>query len=61
LKKEVTILLVEHDMGAVFSLADRITVLVYGQAIASGTPGEIRMNPAVREAYLGDETNGCST
>ncbi|MCB2148201.1 MAG: ABC transporter ATP-binding protein [Deltaproteobacteria bacterium] len=55
LKTEVTILLVEHDMGAVFSLADRITVLVYGQAIASGTPDEIRTNPAVREAYLGDE------
>ena len=59
LKTEVTILLVEHDMGAVFSLADRITVLVYGQAIASGTPDEIRINPAVREAYLGDEANGC--
>jgi branched-chain amino acid transport system ATP-binding protein len=60
LKTEVTILLVEHDMGAVFSLADRITVLVYGQAIASGTPDEIRANPQVREAYLGDEANGCS-
>ena len=55
LKTEVTILLVEHDMGAVFSLADRITVLVYGRAIASGTPDEIRINPTVREAYLGDE------
>ncbi len=55
LKKEVTILLVEHDMGAVFSLADRITVLVYGKAIASGTPQEIRCSPAVRQAYLGDE------
>jgi branched-chain amino acid transport system ATP-binding protein len=60
LKTEVTILLVEHDMGAVFSLADRITVMVYGQAIASGTPDEIRINPAVKEAYLGDEANGCS-
>ncbi len=57
LKSEVTILLVEHDMGAVFSLADRITVLVYGQAIASGTPEKIRRNPAVRQAYLGDEDN----
>lgn len=60
LKTEFTILLVEHDMGAVFSLADRITVLVYGQAIASGTPDEIRTNPAVRHAYLGDEDRGCS-
>ncbi|BBO71151.1 ABC transporter ATP-binding protein [Desulfosarcina alkanivorans] len=56
LKTEVTILLVEHDMGAVFRLADRITVLVYGQAIASGTPGEIREDAQVRKAYLGDET-----
>ncbi len=55
LKSEVTILLVEHDMQAVFSLADRITVLVYGQAIASGTPQAIRDNPEVKKAYLGDE------
>jgi branched-chain amino acid transport system ATP-binding protein len=55
LKAEFTILLVEHDMRAVFSLADRITVLVYGEAIASGTPEAIRRNSLVRQAYLGDE------
>ncbi|BBO78212.1 ABC transporter ATP-binding protein [Desulfosarcina widdelii] len=59
LKTEVTILLVEHDMGAVFSLADRITVLVYGKAIASGTPQAIRNDPEVRQAYLGNEGNRC--
>jgi branched-chain amino acid transport system ATP-binding protein len=56
LRREVTIVLVEHDMEAVFALADRITVLVYGRAIASGTPAEIRTNAEVRQAYLGDET-----
>jgi branched-chain amino acid transport system ATP-binding protein len=55
LKRDYTILLVEHDMEAVFALADRITVLVYGRAIASGLPGDIRGNAQVREAYLGDE------
>ena len=48
-----TLVMVEHDMGVVFRLADRISVLVYGQIIASDTPERIRENPAVREAYLG--------
>ncbi|HMA58372.1 MAG TPA: ABC transporter ATP-binding protein [Pseudolabrys sp.] len=55
LKKELTILLVEHDMEAVFALADRITVLVYGRVIASGKPEEIRNNAHVRDAYLGEQ------
>ncbi len=55
LKKELTILLVEHDMEAVFALADRITVLVYGRAIACGKPEAIRNNAQVREAYLGEQ------
>jgi len=55
LKKEMTILLVEHDMEAIFSLADRITVLVYGEVVATGNVEEIRSNPAVRQAYLGEE------
>ena len=48
-----TLVMVEHDMSVVFDLADRISVLVYGQVIASGPPAEIRANDAVREAYLG--------
>ncbi len=54
LKRDYTILLVEHDMEAVFALADRITVLVYGRVIASGSPDAIRANEQVREAYLGE-------
>jgi branched-chain amino acid transport system ATP-binding protein len=54
LKRELTILLVEHDMEAVFALADRITVLVYGRVIATGSPSDIRANDEVRQAYLGE-------
>jgi branched-chain amino acid transport system ATP-binding protein len=55
LRKEVTIVLVEHDMEAVFALADRISVLVYGRVIASGVPADIRQNEEVKRAYLGDQ------
>ena len=54
LKTKAPILLVEHDMDVVFNLADRISVLVYGKIIATGSPFDIRQNLAVREAYLGD-------
>lgn len=57
--KEVTVgralLIVEHDMEVVFSLSDRVSVLVYGEVIATGTPDEIRLNAEVKEAYLGEE------
>jgi branched-chain amino acid transport system ATP-binding protein len=52
-----TLVMVEHDMGVVFGLADRISVLVYGQILATGTPAEIRANSAVQEAYLGKSLN----
>ncbi|MBI5262925.1 MAG: ABC transporter ATP-binding protein [Bradyrhizobium sp.] len=55
LRREVSIVLVEHDMEAVFALADRISVMVYGRVIASGLPSEIRRNEEVKRAYLGEQ------
>lgn len=57
LKRRYTILLVEHDMDAVFALADRISVLVYGRVMFTGTADEIRNHPEVRAVYLGEETH----
>jgi branched-chain amino acid transport system ATP-binding protein len=55
LRGRLAIVLVEHDMDAVFRLADRITVMVYGRVVATGAPAAIRADPEVRRAYLGDE------
>jgi len=57
LKRSVTIVLVEHDMDAVFRLADRVSVLVTGRVLATGAPAEIRANEDVRRAYLGEESS----
>jgi branched-chain amino acid transport system ATP-binding protein len=59
LKRDFTILLIEHDMEAVFALADRITVLVYGRVIATDAPAAIRANAEVRSAYLGEQEAAC--
>jgi branched-chain amino acid transport system ATP-binding protein len=59
LRAATTILLVEHDMPAVFALADRVSVLVQGRVVATGTVGQIRANAEVRAAYLGEDDAGC--
>jgi branched-chain amino acid transport system ATP-binding protein len=58
LKGSVAMLLVEHDMDAVFALADRLTVLVTGAVVASGAPDRVRADPEVRRAYLGEGEHG---
>jgi branched-chain amino acid transport system ATP-binding protein len=55
LKGRYAMLLVEHDMEAVFALADRVSVLTYGRVLATGAPDAVRADPAVREAYLGED------
>ncbi len=55
LTENKTLVMVEHDMSVVFELADRVSVLLYGEVIATGTPAEIKANPQVQEAYLGVE------
>jgi branched-chain amino acid transport system ATP-binding protein len=58
LKKDHAMMLVEHDMDAVFTLADHLTVMVNGQVIASGTPPQVRADPNVQSAYLGEDAHG---